>query len=909
MNGISTKTFPAFLKILLPLLLAVSSSAVAQITQTGIITGTVADSDGMPLLLAYITVSSPALMGRIVTTQTGLEGEFRIPGLPPGIYRIEVVLEGFRTGVAKNLQLGVGDVIAVDIVLAGSNEEALPDIEGRAPLIDLYAKRLDASFEDVLLDKLPTKRNLKSILPLVPGISDFIGELVSRGSEPQSNTYAIDGVGFTNPLDGAPAAVVPYCTIQRLEVATGGLDAWLGQGSGAAISLYSKSAGNRRTGEAGFHYRNDLLNSNNSHHFDKPRDNAFLPYFNVGGPLKGSRAWYHFGLGINSMEEKWPAARAVPEKRTEYRFMARTALFPTSKTQFNVSFLRDHQDRLHHFAPNTAHWTIPDGNYLSIASDLFTGNNYLSYGLLFKLSDSVSLKFNGGWMDLEREIKPTVGRGAPSVVDPFGRTISGSYLGYRKQTDTRSWTLNAGMDYYMDEPAGVHQIKLGMEFESSAAESLFSFDGGKRYVVYSDPGNILFSQEFTAGQREDDSILTNVKITRFSIFAQNDWSPFPQLLLSLGVRYDGPVMDNSQLQVADWNSISPRICLSIDPLDQDKMALRFGFARYYDRPLLSQIPPAPYTITTTVNLDNLQAFESQYGRLPEGWGSSKEIVRPFGYGAELQGADPNTEAPVTRETFFTVEGELIRNVYSRFSLIRRKSSRLLAFKEPDPMEDTSGQDAGAQAGSSNRPELIWDNDFSLWRRQIGAEFSSSVKLRRDYRMELYYIWSKTEGNIGAAMAGVGPFELPMEYPSRWLMRGDYLPTDRRHSLQCVFTGSLPHGIQIGSVFRYYTGSPLFRRLFNPDPLAAQYETVQISDGENIRLDDVATLDLRLEKDFVLRGNRVDFILDVFNLLNWSAAVERFAGFDYLQDEHGLTTLDPLAYQRPRTIQLGMRFGF
>lgn len=159
------------------------------------------------------------------------------------------------------------------------------------------------------------------------------------------------------------------------------------------------------------------------------------------------------------------------------------------------------------------------------------------------------------------------------------------------------------------------------------------------------------------------------------------------------------------------------------------------------------------------------------------------------------------------------------------------------------------------------------------------------------------------------MAGVGPFELPMEYPSRWLMRGDYLPTDRRHSLQCVFTGSLPHGIQIGSVFRYYTGSPLFRRLFNPDPLAAQYETVQISDGENIRLDDVATLDLRLEKDFVLRGNRVDFILDVFNLLNWSAAVERFAGFDYLQDEHGLTTLDPLAYQRPRTIQLGMRFGF
>ena len=56
---------------------------------TGTLTGRVIDSDGGALPGVLVSVESPALQGTR-TTYTGVNGDYKIPFLPPGIYQVQV---------------------------------------------------------------------------------------------------------------------------------------------------------------------------------------------------------------------------------------------------------------------------------------------------------------------------------------------------------------------------------------------------------------------------------------------------------------------------------------------------------------------------------------------------------------------------------------------------------------------------------------------------------------------------------------------------------------------------------------------------------------------------------------------------------------------------------------------------
>ena len=58
--------------------------ALAQIGQTGTLTGTVTDSTGAVLPGATITVTSDALIGGSRTAVSDANGTYRFPALPPG---------------------------------------------------------------------------------------------------------------------------------------------------------------------------------------------------------------------------------------------------------------------------------------------------------------------------------------------------------------------------------------------------------------------------------------------------------------------------------------------------------------------------------------------------------------------------------------------------------------------------------------------------------------------------------------------------------------------------------------------------------------------------------------------------------------------------------------------------------
>src|SRR5262245_12522096 len=75
-------------------LCCVSTTLIAQVT-SGTIFGTVKDSTGAFIKDAKVTVSSPSI-GVKRTTQSGADGAFVVPSLPPATYSIEVEYQGFK---------------------------------------------------------------------------------------------------------------------------------------------------------------------------------------------------------------------------------------------------------------------------------------------------------------------------------------------------------------------------------------------------------------------------------------------------------------------------------------------------------------------------------------------------------------------------------------------------------------------------------------------------------------------------------------------------------------------------------------------------------------------------------------------------------------------------------------------
>src|SRR2546425_13240938 len=92
--------------LLLPFafLLLASLSVLAQTQTTGRIAGTVKDQNGAVIARAEVTVVSKAT-GDERRVSTDSEGNYAVPFLPSGVYRVKVTASGFNTKIFDNVQV------------------------------------------------------------------------------------------------------------------------------------------------------------------------------------------------------------------------------------------------------------------------------------------------------------------------------------------------------------------------------------------------------------------------------------------------------------------------------------------------------------------------------------------------------------------------------------------------------------------------------------------------------------------------------------------------------------------------------------------------------------------------------------------------------------------------------------
>ena len=222
----------------------------------GTVTGRVVDAQSAAVPNAKI-VAVLVATGAQSVTNTGLDGQFTIPFLSPGTYRVEADAPGFKKYIRENLGVSAGDRVAVDIQLQVGQQTETITVSADAPMLDTTTATAGQVINSAQVENLPMNGRTPLVLAqlafgVVPnsdpkfnrpfdnaGPSGF-----SMGGAPsQTNELLVDGAPDTT-WDLRVAYNPPVDAVQEVRVHAFEADAAYGHTGGGTANVVMKGGTN-----------------------------------------------------------------------------------------------------------------------------------------------------------------------------------------------------------------------------------------------------------------------------------------------------------------------------------------------------------------------------------------------------------------------------------------------------------------------------------------------------------------------------------------------------------------------------------------------------------------------------------------------------------------------------------------
>src|SRR5438309_6094434 len=262
---------------------------------TSSIVGTVTDPSGAVVPSAKVVAVNVATQVQSAVATNGA-GNYVFSVLPPGMYRVEAELPGFKKFVHENVNLDMTRQLRVDVAFETGAVTETVNVVGTPPLLETETGSLSTTIENAKVTSLPTiGRNPQDFRLLVPGVAlNRDGNTVIQGGLVRKDPYYIDGAHSSNHVwSGNPVNPNPD-VLQEFKVLTNSFSAEYGETSGAVMSSTTKAGGNDVHGSLFEFFRNDKLNAGNYFTHTRPiiRRNQYGG--TVGGPIRKNRTFFFF---------------------------------------------------------------------------------------------------------------------------------------------------------------------------------------------------------------------------------------------------------------------------------------------------------------------------------------------------------------------------------------------------------------------------------------------------------------------------------------------------------------------------------------------------------------------------------------------------------------------------------------
>ena len=283
--------------VLLGICLLLGTVQVSAQSARGTITGIVKDASGGIVPGAEISLVEKAT-GVPTTATTTDAGVYRVPYVPLGTYKITASLPGFKTAIADNVQVLLGQTVTVDFTLEVGQVSEMVTVSAQAPLLETSTSEIGINSTEKEVHTWPimigdgTRQLQDFIFRSMPGTQGGTFEGTINGGQAYSHEILIDGItiGRYDLNGGSNNEFTPTMdAVSEFKLQTGALGAQYGNTQTALVNFGLKSGTNTYHGTAFWFHRDRLLNANSwgnnlrgvgKSHF---LDNNFGAVF--GGPL------------------------------------------------------------------------------------------------------------------------------------------------------------------------------------------------------------------------------------------------------------------------------------------------------------------------------------------------------------------------------------------------------------------------------------------------------------------------------------------------------------------------------------------------------------------------------------------------------------------------------------------------
>jgi hypothetical protein len=587
--GRRSRTFAAFLRVvfLSAIFLVLATAAGAQIDRSGL-SGTISDSSGRVLPQTKVTAmeNSTQLHREAVSDSSG---NYNIPQLPVGIYRVTFEHPGFRRVEFVGVKQVIGRTRILDATLQVAAGEERINVSSASALMDHTTSAVTGLIEREQADELPLNgRNWASLTAFVPGAIDTGGSnqrtvrFAGRGLDDSNFSY--DGVDATNIVNQTQRQwvrlAIPLDAIAEFRVDSLMATADEGATGGAQLDVTSPSGTDRFHGGVFEYLRNDV--------FDAPlpewasngeaQQPLHLNQFggSLGGPIVHEKTFFFVAAEAYRQHWGYPVSGDVPSELLK-------ATVPSSSPVYGIINGFPGAGPKRFLTPWTPVTDPGDPHYMDY--DLLTceceqvvneGSAMLRLDQHFTEKTTGFMRFSydrsadtqplsASATDLQQKVSAPV-NGVLELLHVFNpHLVDEAKFGFNRSTDNQYNFSDSGFNYqiavstgpgpgFVTENYNYASVYVGNSFSGidnlTWAHGRHTFKAGVefRYIQmnqnYGEHGKLTFSTvESLAANSVKKATLTgalpinDMRKNDYFAYAQDEYKWRPNLVLNLGLRY------------------------------------------------------------------------------------------------------------------------------------------------------------------------------------------------------------------------------------------------------------------------------------------------------------------------------------------------------------------------------------
>jgi len=928
------------LYILLPLF------SPAQVTIKGEIAGIVIDEGGVALPGATVTLTGKKLLQKSISVVSNERGGFRFLNLTPGIYEIEIILQGFKAQKYTNIFVYVGKSTPIKAKLVAETLKEEIEVIAKAPLIETKASNIIISIDNNLVENIPTSRNFSSYADLVNAVPGIYNDTAygsgggygrfrdfSYGS--LTTSYQFNGLNVDNIAMGYSNVNPIYETIEEIQIVGIGATAEYGNYTGATVNIVTKGGTNSLHGsltglytDSNFYADNSPGNIQELTPYDYKYDAEISATF--GGPVIREKLFFFLAGGFSGQRKNWPD---FTEHHTQKRFRYYGKLDWLINSKNSVSMIVSGNpsslgplDNGPRFAESTSAKTEMD--MISL---------HATWQSLLSKSSFIYVKL-GGFKD-RLTIEP-VYPGIPTFANVdlsqgvYDYMAYGSFSYEHIQPSFRI-EAQAALTHYIDDFLGSsHELKFGLEYSRAQTKTDYGSTGGGTLsrVVY---GPITVWGATTGPEMHTQEILIRV-----GGYVQDNLIIGRRLSLNLGLRYEIPTITARDFQgdVAEFHLFSPRVGFSYDFGGDAKNVLHGSFGIFYNKlrteSFRSSMPGNTDLFSYTLFLptesfditdDNITEMFAQLTQ-PE----NLSMIRTFSVPVPV---DPDLRQ--TRADYFNIG--FAKQLGNSFALSidyvykRDRNRRQWLSLAPHTFEESQWTDPWL-----GNTITVWDQTDDLSNEDMFLTNSTWAKKRhhiimvvlrkqpsQKWSMMASYVYQNSKGNLpnwGDNDLFVAPdFNMDNDpyYSRNSLQWGRQW--DREHQFKLLVSYFGPWGILLSGNFQVLSGLPwqaeassydvgIYRSPKGGEEWQHTFDILLEPRGSR-RTPFNWNFDLRLAKVFYIKDTHFELQIDIFNVFNndYYSSIYTRPNDVYLDGTSAFGM--PLRLDPPRHIRFGVTWRF